>query len=263
MASTSLSLEDENYVRMSLLLTGISPRAVRKLFDREFAPSCLDASIKKEYNTLNDLKLKHRINQSQWNLLFPRHPDVPNSKSFDITLMITLLRNLTAMEPPQFGYEKLPTSIEITQAADLCRIKYYRNYFAHLDQGKIDTACFQISWTDMTGAINRLGGEQMKLECDQLKTKPLDQTNQEIMMDIKRSYNEIRELRGSLENLKLSCIEMKKCNAILNENHEEVKKSFELLNEKVTTLNQDTVPWNIRAQIVKTLGKWKDRDSIL
>lgn len=65
--------------------------------------------------------------------------------------MITLLRNLTAMNPPQFGYEKLPTSIEITPAADLCRIKYYRNYFAHLDKGKIDTAFFQISWTDMTG----------------------------------------------------------------------------------------------------------------
>lgn len=74
MASASLSIEEENYVRMSLLLTGVSPRGVRTLFDSEFAPNCLDASIKKEYTKLKDLQLKHRINQSQWNLMFPRFP---------------------------------------------------------------------------------------------------------------------------------------------------------------------------------------------
>ncbi|CAC5381410.1 unnamed protein product [Mytilus coruscus] len=71
----SLSVEEENYVRMSLLLTGISPRAARTFFDSEFAPACLDATIKKEYNKLLDLKKKHRINQSQWNLLCPRFPE--------------------------------------------------------------------------------------------------------------------------------------------------------------------------------------------
>lgn len=70
----SLSIEEENYVRMGLLLTGISPRAARALFDKEFAPSCLDASLKKEYNKLNDLKKKRVINQQQWNLLFTRFP---------------------------------------------------------------------------------------------------------------------------------------------------------------------------------------------
>lgn len=71
MAST-LSQEQENYVRMSLLLTGIAPRAVRTVFDRKFPPSCLDSSLKKEYNKLRDLQLNGIINQSQWNLLFPR-----------------------------------------------------------------------------------------------------------------------------------------------------------------------------------------------
>ncbi|VDH95726.1 Hypothetical predicted protein [Mytilus galloprovincialis] len=71
----SLSIEEENYVRMSLLLTGISPRAARTFFDSEFAPKCLKASLKKEYSKLLDLKKEHRINQSQWNLLFPRFPE--------------------------------------------------------------------------------------------------------------------------------------------------------------------------------------------
>ena len=74
MASTDISHvseEEENYLRMHLLLTGISPRAVRVLFDNEFHPTCLEASIKKEYGKLYDLKKKHVINAAQWNLLFP------------------------------------------------------------------------------------------------------------------------------------------------------------------------------------------------
>lgn len=71
MASALPSLEEENYLRMSLLLTGISPRAVRVLFDHEFAPECLYSSLKKEYYNLDKLKKTHRINQTQWDLLFP------------------------------------------------------------------------------------------------------------------------------------------------------------------------------------------------
>lgn len=70
----SLSTEEENFVRMSLLLTGISPRAVRTLFDFEFAPVCLAATLKKEFSKLKDLQNKRVINQSQWNLLTPRFP---------------------------------------------------------------------------------------------------------------------------------------------------------------------------------------------
>ena len=74
MASTSaLSEEEENYVRMSLLSTGVAPRAVRALFDREFHPSCLQASLIKEYNKLLDMRNKRIINQAQWNILFPRN----------------------------------------------------------------------------------------------------------------------------------------------------------------------------------------------
>ncbi|CAG2253749.1 unnamed protein product [Mytilus edulis] len=192
----SVSEGEENYVRMSLLLTGVSPRAARTFFDSEFAPACLDATLKKEYNKLFKLKKKHVINQSQWNLLFQDFlyliyfTDVPDSKTFDVTLMILLLRNLTQINPPLCGYDRLPAAIETTQAADLARIKHYRNHLAHLDDGKVDTTFFNIAWTDISSAVERLGGQQMKQECDHLKTKPLDQTNREIMMDIKHSKNE-------------------------------------------------------------------------
>ncbi|CAG2203167.1 unnamed protein product [Mytilus edulis] len=382
----SLSVEEENYVRMSLLLTGISPRAARTFFDSEFAPACLEATIKKEYNKLLDLKKKHRINQSQWNLLCPRFPgpippfrkmvvlnnlqrgtvqwkpiqdsDIPfpqltdeqlrsltcgvyqlklspsyiqeymegdsqicfhkdapdllririqsrhvSSKKYfvwikysesevnswyctcragarvvgvcaHITSIIwylssarnagtTLYGELDSNDPPLSGFDRLPSAIDTTPAADLARIKHYRNHLAHLDDGKLDTGFFNTAWNDITCAIDRLGGQQMKQECDHLKTKPLDQTNQEIIMDIKHSNNEIRELKESFKSLKLSHTKMMKSHELLQEHHEKVKKSHETLQEdhrKVTnemkvmkTIQMDTVPLNIRGKQLKDM----------
>ncbi|XP_076080029.1 uncharacterized protein LOC143050800 [Mytilus galloprovincialis] len=224
--ASRLSQEEENYVRMSLLLIGISPRAARVLFDREFSPTCLDSSLKKEYKTLRDLQKKRIINQSQWNLLFP--------------IVHVLLRNLTNLNPPYGGYDILPPLSEVTPSSDLARIKYYRNILAHLDEGRIDNSMFNKEWDDITGAVGRLGGQSMKQECDNLKTKILDQTNQEIMLDIKRSNDEIRELKQSVDSLKTA-------NADLTEEVEKLK---------------DTVPWNIRAQIGEDFVEWKDNDKI-
>ncbi|CAC5379507.1 unnamed protein product [Mytilus coruscus] len=140
---TTISQEEENFARMSLLLSGISHRAVRKLFDSEFDPSCLDASIKNEYIKLKDLKIKRIINQSQWNLLFP-YKGQPDSNMFDVTLMITLLTNLTKLN----SYEKFPIATDTTPSADLARIKYYRNNIAH-NNGKIDSSYFSTAWEDI------------------------------------------------------------------------------------------------------------------
>lgn len=68
--TTHVLEEEENYLRLDLL-TGISSRAVRVIFDKEFHPSCLGKTIKKEYKILKDLKMRRIITTAQWNLLFP------------------------------------------------------------------------------------------------------------------------------------------------------------------------------------------------
>lgn len=53
----------------------------------------------------------------------------------------------------------------------------------------------------------------MRLECDQLKTKVLDQTNKEIILEIKHSKNEIEELKQSFKILKICHEEEQAANA--------------------------------------------------
>ncbi|CAC5422234.1 unnamed protein product [Mytilus coruscus] len=189
---TTISQEEENYVRMSLLLYGITPRAVRALFNSEIDPSCLVASIKKAYNKLKDLKKKRIINQSQWNLLFPRNGD-PDSNMFDITLMITLLTNLTTLE----HYDTLPMVTDTFPAADLGRIKYYRNHISHNKDGTIDSAVLSTAWEDIVEAVGRLGGKNMLDECKELKTKILEQST--VPWNIRGKNKTFRPILSTLE----------------------------------------------------------------
>lgn len=66
-----LSEKENNYIRLALLLKGVSPRAVRTFFDKEFHPSNLHSTFSKNYTILHDLKMQNRLYQNQWNLLFP------------------------------------------------------------------------------------------------------------------------------------------------------------------------------------------------
>ncbi|XP_052090104.1 uncharacterized protein LOC127726694 [Mytilus californianus] len=175
MTHNIITQEEDNYIRLDLLITGVSQRAARLFFDKEFDPVFLSKSINKERNKLTDLKAKRIINQKQWNLLYPRKGD-PDSKTFDINLITTLLRNLTDLPPPKRGYDQLPFDEEDSPVSDLARLKHYRNDLAHITDKKIENDKFTKAWTDISWAIKRLGTADMAKECENLRVKDLNQS---------------------------------------------------------------------------------------
>ncbi|CAG2246025.1 unnamed protein product [Mytilus edulis] len=301
--------EEENYVRLALLLKGVSPRAVRSYFDREFPPTYLPSTLNTNYNTLQDLKLKRVLNQAQWNLLFPRNgvpdsitsdvtgelnsnifdvigvPDfitfdvidvinynsfdvigVPVSTTFDVTLMICLIRNLTSVTQPINGFDRLPLPVETTPGPDLARIKWYRNILAHHDSNKMATGDFNTAWSNISDAVSRLGGQPMNQECQELKVKILDQSNQEIMLEIKQSQEKIKELGQTVDILGTEHSEVTEnlrklqvSHSTLQTEHSEVTGNLRKLqvshstlqteHTEVTELLKDPIPWNIRGML--------------
>lgn len=89
-----VSEEEENYLRMHLLVAGTSPKAVRILFDKEFHPSRLAASIKSEYGKLSDLKTRRVINAAQWKLLFPRGGKYYMLNPLDLIMLMFFLKRI-------------------------------------------------------------------------------------------------------------------------------------------------------------------------
>lgn len=117
----------------------------------------------------------------------------------------------------------------------------------------------------MLQAIARLGGHIIEQECYQLKTKFLDYSNQEIVMNIKHSEDEIKEIKESLEEFKSFHLKLKKSHELMQKNyeeetkrfsllqeyHEEIKNSYASLQQKLAKSQQDTVPWNVRGNYLK------------
>ncbi|CAG2213070.1 unnamed protein product [Mytilus edulis] len=199
---TALSQEEENYVRLALLLKGVTPRAVRTYFDRELLPGFLPSTLSTYHNTLN----------------------------------------LTSINPPINGFDSLPLPGEITPGSDLARIKYYRNKLAHHDSNTIDTAYFNTAWRDISEAVSRLGGQTMYKECQDLKVKILDQSNQEIMLEIKQSLEEMKELKLTVDNLGME-------HSRVTENLRELQTFHNTLQteySKVMEIVKDPIPWNIK-----------------
>ncbi|CAG2187022.1 unnamed protein product [Mytilus edulis] len=265
--------EEENYIRLALLLKGVSPRAVRNFFDKEFPPTYLPSTLNKNYNTLNGLFKKRILNQAQWNLLFPKN-GVPDSKTFDVTLMICLIRNLTSVTPPINGFDSLPLPRETTPGPDLARIKWYRNILAHHDSNTMSTGDFNTAWTNVVDAVSRLGGVPMNQECQELKVKILDQSNQEIMLEIKQSQEEMKELRRTMDiensTIRENLRDLQDSHSTLQTEHSSTTKNLidlkdshrtlQIEHSKVTEILKDPIPWNIREQINEELENWKKDD---
>lgn len=81
----------------------------------------------------------------------------------------------------------------------------------------------------------------MKQECDLLKKKPLDQTNKDIIMEIKHSNEAIEQLKKSLQSLKRSHGEDKRTVKRLKTSNKNVvsenKKGKQMVNYKALVAN--------------------------
>ncbi|CAG2234201.1 unnamed protein product [Mytilus edulis] len=192
----SLTLEELNFLRTANLILRVAPHAVRIKFDKEFAPSRLQLELNKaRYKVLEPLKKKKVINQAQWNSIFPAS-GTALSKTFDLTLLICLIRHLTPIPVS----DSLPIPTDISEGADLSRLKYYRNKITHCDDGVLSDNQLNDYWTDISQAIERLGGNSLKQKCDELKVCKLDNNDREIITEIRnieRSHDPIpKGLKG-------------------------------------------------------------------
>lgn len=91
----------------------------------------------------------------------------------------------------------------------------------------------------------------MYQECQELKVKILDQSYQEILLEIKQSMQEMKEMKQTMNSLGTEHL-------IVTENLRELQDSQYILkaeHSKVTAILNDPVPWNIRGMLFILLQK--------
>ncbi|XP_076082888.1 uncharacterized protein LOC143053953 [Mytilus galloprovincialis] len=126
---------------------------------------------------------------------------------FDVSLMVCLLRHFTDL-PIQ---DSLPLKTIHTVAADMSRIKFYRNSIVHSDNGKVDENTFLEIWSCVAEAVIRLAPE-IKSEIDALISASL--TNVTDIIDFIRLEKQLENTNQHMVtiNKKVETLEIEKNN---------------------------------------------------
>ena len=148
--------EKENYMRISRLLIVGGTNLIRGLFDLFFPPSSLP-------NKLTDPATKNKLRRTlikpERDKVYPSTGGCGESKDFDITLLSKLMKTISPLAPPVTGWDDLPSLPDLSLAADIVRIKVYRNALCHQYYNmEINDDEFSTLWNDVKKALLRIAG---------------------------------------------------------------------------------------------------------
>ena len=171
--------ETTNYARLCRLLVELGTQTLKDTFDSIHAPATLHAVLAGNITTPQSLRGRRIINPTQWGKLFPTIPSSVSSASFDISLLMVLLRNICGLVAPSTGigpgWDVLPGATDVSREADIARIKYFRNtVYAHAEHASVDDATFKSHWQSISESLERLGGSEYRAAIDRLETECMD-----------------------------------------------------------------------------------------
>ena len=242
----SSTLGKSNFQRVTRLLISGGTKQMRTIFDQFCPPSNLPAILKNPA-TKNQLKAA-KLTKPQWDCLYPSPGVYGRSEDFDVTLLFRLLRTLCGLTPPATGWDALPTSTDHSLAADLARIKYFRNsVYGHVNQNmEITDDEFISLWQEISGALVRIAGQicpKKKKEwqdaIDKLLQDPLTTEDERNVEELVRWYENDRKVKKAMEELKvitkdgMDHLEMTIKNAQM-----ELKGQSQVVGEKVRCLEK-------------------------
>jgi hypothetical protein len=123
-----LEKKEAYYVQMYLLIVKEVTALLRARFDLAVPPHDLHKTLQNSIKILNYAKNKNFINKTQWRLLFPQN-QAPSSDTFDVTLLVYLLRNICGLKSKWWNEtdnSKIPDFV-VTEEADIARLRNLRN----------------------------------------------------------------------------------------------------------------------------------------
>ena len=199
------SQEKTNGTKLVRLVIDGGTHALRTFLHTIYPPGVLQAALTSNRGTLQVLKSRRAIFDSQWESLFPSSGDPPDSETFDITLLHLLLREICYLAPPLTGWNNPPAETDFSYEANIVRIKFFRNELCHGISTGITNAEFEDKWNKISKSLVALGLDQN--EVDRLKTEPIDHdTESRVKAEVERWT---RDFETQIQLLELEVKQMK------------------------------------------------------
>ena len=161
-----------NGARLRRLIIDVGTETMRKYFDSIHPPETLSGVLHANYDTL-----RRNIRRDEKEKLFPPTgvlPAMPStSTDYDITLLFSLLRNICGLSPPATTGWNEPSPDDTSEAADLIRIKNYRNKLSHIANTQVSDNDFLTYWSKISEVLVRRGANAEDIV--KLLTGPIDE----------------------------------------------------------------------------------------
>ena len=178
-ALSPFSMETNNYAFLCRLLVDVGYPALKDTFDKIYPPEGLHKVLEcpPAKLTLHTLKEKGLLSFAQWTKLYPTISSSVSSSTFDIMLLLLLLKNICGLNPPATGWDILPSAADTSIEGNIARVVYYRNilYELHSSQASVDDTTFNYYWQNISNALVGLGAGASYLDViSRLKIERMD-----------------------------------------------------------------------------------------
>ena len=219
------STEKFNGFKLRRLVIDGGTQALRNVFMKCQRGKSIQAILAAGKHKISPLKGKV-INQTQWDVLYPTPPNIPDINNFDITLLSILLRNICGLTAPATGWGQMPNASDLSDEANIVRVRFFRNeVHAHIPETGVTTTYFEHCWKKIRAVLISLGIDQA--EIDKLK---IEECKKEIVERVMNEWDAmVDDIRGDLKRIEIA-------QKIANEEVNEILQGIERM---VTDLHDD------------------------
>ncbi|XP_057552714.1 E3 ubiquitin-protein ligase DZIP3 isoform X3 [Hippopotamus amphibius kiboko] len=149
---------------------------VRQIFDEAMPPPLLKKELHIHKNVLepyyNHLWTNHPLGGA-WHLLYPPNKELPQSKQFDLYLLLALIKHLNVFPAPKKGWNMEPPSSDLSKSADILRLCKYRDILlSEILMNGLTESQFNSIWKKVSDILLRLGMKQEDI--DKVKENPIE-----------------------------------------------------------------------------------------
>ncbi|KAM5276825.1 E3 ubiquitin-protein ligase DZIP3 isoform 2-T3 [Hipposideros larvatus] len=149
---------------------------VRQIFDEALPPPLLKKELLIHKNVLepyyNHLWTNHPLGGA-WHLLYPPNKELPQSKQFDLYLLLALIKHLNVFPAPKKGWNMEPPSSDLSKSADILRLCKYRDLLlSEILMNGLTESQFNSIWKKVSDTLLRLGMKQEDI--DKVKENPIE-----------------------------------------------------------------------------------------
>ncbi|KAL4677772.1 hypothetical protein H8959_020446, partial [Pygathrix nigripes] len=163
----NLGASYKKLISLKITDTDIRPKISLKFNTKELL---IHKNVLESY--YNHLWTNHPLGGS-WHLLYPPNKELPQSKQFDLCLLLALIKHLNVFPAPKKGWNMEPPSSDISKSADILRLCKYRDILlSEILMNGLTESQFSSIWKKVSDILLRLGMKQEDI--DKVKENPIE-----------------------------------------------------------------------------------------